>query len=46
MAAEIAEYVKGCVICQADKSLQTHPAGKMRRMPLPMPKEAWQHVMA
>ena len=40
--AEIADYVKGCLVCQADKNLQTHPAGKL--MPLPVPKEAWDHI--
>lgn len=44
MAAEIAGYVKGCVVCQADKSLQSHPDGKL--MPLPVPREAWHHVTA
>lgn len=44
MAAEIAQYARGCVICQADRSLQSHPAGKL--MPLPVPKEAWHHVTA
>ena len=38
MADEIAEYVKSCLVCQADKNLQTYPAGKL--MPLPVPKDA------
>ena len=44
MAAEVAAYVKGCVVCQADKNLQTHKAGKL--MPLPIPEGAWHHVTA
>ena len=44
MADEVAEYVKGCLVCQADKTLQKHKAGKL--MPLPVPKEAWHHITA
>ena len=44
MAAGVANYVKGCVVCQADESMQTHQAGKL--MPLPFPEGAWHHVTA
>lgn len=44
VAAEIAKHVQGSVTCQADKSLQSHPGGKL--MPLPVSKEASHHITA
>ena len=42
MAAEIQAYVQGCKTCQEDKSLQTHPSGKL--VSIPIPKQPWDHV--
>ena len=42
MATQIREYVQGCKTCQEDKSLQTHPSGKL--VPIPIPKQPWDHV--
>lgn len=44
MAAEVAQYVTGCKVCQADKNLQSHPAGKL--VPWPIPEIALDHVIA
>jgi len=38
------EYVQGCFICQQNKHLQRHPAGKL--MPLPIPSYPWEWVTA
>ena len=42
MAADIQAFVQGCKTCQEDKSLQTHPAGKL--VSTPIPKQPWDHV--
>ena len=44
MYSEIKEYVKGCLICQQDKSSLTNPPGKLQ--PLPIPEGAWDYVTA
>ena len=44
MHTAIREYVRGCQVCQQDKHLQHHPAGKL--MPLPIPSHAWEYVTA
>jgi len=44
MSTEIHEYVKECKVCQQDKHLQRHPAGKL--MPIAIPSEVWEHVTA
>ena len=44
MSNDIREYVRGCKICQQDKSLTQAPAGKLK--PIPVPEGAWDHVTA
>ena len=44
MQNDIAEYVRGCVVCQRNKDVLRKPGGKL--VPLPIPGEAWEFVMA
>ena len=44
MSTDVQEYVRGCKVCQQDKSLTQAPAGKL--MPIPVPEGAWDHVTA
>ena len=42
MSADIAEYVKGCELCQRSKSATGKKAGKL--MPLPVPEGIWEDI--
>ena len=42
MGTQIAEYVKGCEVCQRNKNSQSQPSGGL--VPLPIPKESWDVV--
>ena len=44
MSNDIREYVRGCKICQQDKSLTQEPGGKLK--PISVPEGAWDHVTA
>ena len=42
MHEDITEYVKGCIVCQRNKSVSGVPAGKLQ--PLPVPSDIWKDV--
>lgn len=42
MTTDIREYVKGCLICQRDKSVNRKKAGLLQ--PIPVPESQWDHV--
>ena len=42
MGKQIAEYVKGCEVCQRNKPSKSQPAGGLR--PLPVPNGSWDVV--
>ncbi len=42
MGRHIREYVQGYDVCQSNKNLQRHPAGKL--VPWPIPTKAWEVV--
>jgi len=44
VVTQICEYVQGCFICQQNKHLRKHPAGKL--VPLQIPEYPWEWVTA
>ncbi len=45
MYSEIREYVKGCLICQQDKHVHRHPAGKLMPLPIAVLCRCLRHVL-